>query len=326
RELGVYYFGARWLNPSLGHFVGADPVVLFEMSGAHSYVYTDGLLFTFVDPSGADIRSVSEYRRSNPAAAARADRVSRRAAIFLYKATGGPATVSIVKETIRDVVNLPENLWRGGVAAGNAKVCLDKRDFKGAFRYYVEYRTYSEKAGNAIAAFLPLGRGVKAAKMGLLRGLRNLRRLVKPSGPKVAALVKRVGAGLGRLGTAVQRFLSHPRWQRGFLDPRASAARSVSNPYGKKGGPAHQGKAADVVADVESRGLRAGTEHKVTTPGGEKGSRYVDVVGKDAQGNVVEMHQVGRQTKGGQPVSRERKALDDIEGATGTRPTFHPYN
>jgi hypothetical protein len=24
-------------------------------------------------------------------------------------------------------------------------------------------------------------------------------------------------------------------------------------------------------------------------------------------------------------VSRERKALDDIEGATGTRPTFHPY-
>jgi hypothetical protein len=64
----------------------------------------------------------------------------------------------------------------------------------------------------------------------------------------------------------------------------------------------------------------------VSTPGGNKGTRYVDVVGKDVQGNVVEMHQVGRQTKSGPPVSRERKALDDIEGTTGTRPDFHPYN
>jgi hypothetical protein len=59
---------------------------------------------------------------------------------------------------------------------------------------------------------------------------------------------------------------------------------------------------------------------------GTKGTRYVDVVGKDARGNVVEMHQVGRQTKGGIPVSREVKALDDIEGATGVRPQYHPYN
>lgn len=34
----------------------------------------------------------------------------------------------------------------------------------------------------------------------------------------------------------------------------------------------------------------------------------------------------GRQTKQGAPVSRETKAMDDIEGATGERPEFHPYN
>lgn len=64
----------------------------------------------------------------------------------------------------------------------------------------------------------------------------------------------------------------------------------------------------------------------VKTPGGTKEKRFIDVVGKDADGNVVEMHQVGKQTKGGAPVSREVKALDDIEGSTGGRPNYHPYN
>jgi hypothetical protein len=54
--------------------------------------------------------------------------------------------------------------------------------------------------------------------------------------------------------------------------------------------------------------------------------RSVDVVGEDANGNVVEMHQVGKQTKKGEPVSREKQAMDDIEDATGMRPKFDPYN
>jgi hypothetical protein len=38
------------------------------------------------------------------------------------------------------------------------------------------------------------------------------------------------------------------------------------------------------------------------------------------------MHQVGRQTGAGNPVAREGRALDDIQGATKSRPEFHPYN
>ena len=38
------------------------------------------------------------------------------------------------------------------------------------------------------------------------------------------------------------------------------------------------------------------------------------------------MHQIGRQNKDGTPVSRERRASDDIEAATGMRPNFYPYN
>jgi hypothetical protein len=99
------------------------------------------------------------------------------------------------------------------------------------------------------------------------------------------------------------------------------------NPYGSKGGPAHQGKVEEVERGMKERGLKTEREFKVDTPQGEKGSRRVDVVGKNPEtGAVEEMHQVGRATKGGEPVARERRALHDIERATGTRPKFTPYN
>jgi RHS repeat-associated protein len=102
--------------------------------------------------------------------------------------------------------------------------------------------------------------------------------------------------------------------------------KKVPNPNGKKGGKPHQDKVRDVADDIQARGLTPGFEERVMTPKGSKGSRYTDVVAKDANGAVLERHQVGRQTNGGLPVSRERRALDDIEGATGMKPIFHPYN
>ena len=106
----------------------------------------------------------------------------------------------------------------------------------------------------------------------------------------------------------------------------AAAARKVPNPYGKVGGPAHHAKVAEIAAEMESRGLNVGQELRIMTPGGGKGSRYVDVFGRNAEGKVVEMHQVGRQTKSGNPVARETRAMNDIQQSTGQRPIFHPYN
>jgi hypothetical protein len=77
---------------------------------------------------------------------------------------------------------------------------------------------------------------------------------------------------------------------------------------------------------MQDRGLKTQREYKIDTPNGEKSSRYVDVVGKDANGNVVEMHQIGKQTKAGEPVAREKRALDDVQNQTGQRPIFDPYN
>ncbi|MDR2453024.1 MAG: HINT domain-containing protein [Bifidobacteriaceae bacterium] len=121
------------------------------------------------------------------------------------------------------------------------------------------------------------------------------------------------------------------------LTAPGSGTRPPPNPYGKKGGPAHQDEVARVAQDIDARGLGVKTEYRIMTPGGQKGSRWVDVVGIDKQtGQVAELHQVGKQTVRSQvPVARERAAIADIQTrgvATkyidpGTlKVVFHPYN
>ena len=59
------------------------------------------------------------------------------------------------------------------------------------------------------------------------------------------------------------------------------------------------------------------------TPGGEKGSRVIDAA-KVENGKVTEARQVIRPNKNGTPPAREVRAANDIEKATGVRPTFVP--
>jgi hypothetical protein len=112
--------------------------------------------------------------------------------------------------------------------------------------------------------------------------------------------------------------------------PDKASVQSVKtppSPNGRKGGEQHQAQVKEVAQDVEARGLQPKIEHMVETPEGSKSKRFVDVVGIDKKtAEVKEMHQVGRQTKKGQPVAREREAMDDIQKAEGKRPEFHPYN
>lgn len=50
------------------------------------------------------------------------------------------------------------------------------------------------------------------------------------------------------------------------------------------------------------------------------------MVAVDKDGRVVERYQIGKENKNGTPVAREVRAMDDIESATGFRPSFVPYN
>ena len=56
-------------------------------------------------------------------------------------------------------------------------------------------------------------------------------------------------------------------------------------------------KISEIEKDMISRGLQPEREFKVETPGGQKGSRAIDIIGRDPlTGEILEAHQVGRQT------------------------------
>jgi len=98
-------------------------------------------------------------------------------------------------------------------------------------------------------------------------------------------------------------------------DRVTQAARKVPNPYGAKGGPAHQAVVGAIRQDIKSRGLKPREEFRVELhgPGTEgKGARRVDIAALDVNGNPVEFHQVGGLTRSGRPIARDRRAIIDI--------------
>ena len=101
--------------------------------------------------------------------------------------------------------------------------------------------------------------------------------------------------------------------------------KNVPNPNGKKGGLAHQQTIQSVTDNMRKQGLDVQFEHYVKTPGGYKNSRYGDILVTDPQTGEQWIVQVGKQTKFGNPVSREIKAIQDLQNA-GYNVQFVPYN
>ena len=108
-------------------------------------------------------------------------------------------------------------------------------------------------------------------------------------------------------------------------DGIVTAGKFSRNPWGKLGSPAHRAEVAKAAEGMRERGLTVRTEVRFPTPNGSKSSRYADVVGYDSNGNVSEIGQVGRLNKNGTPVARERRAIDDIQCASGCAVDFYPY-
>ena len=82
------------------------------------------------------------------------------------------------------------------------------------------------------------------------------------------------------------------------------------NKYGKKGGPDHQRVVQEAKEHFEQLGYNVSEEHLVRIPGGFKRSRYADLFVTDGVRSFGV--QVGKQTIGGLPVARERRAIKDL--------------
>ena len=122
---------------------------------------------------------------------------------------------------------------------------------------------------------------------------------------------------------------------RGNLDTKGSTSSikqgsRVPNPNGKKGGAAHQEKISEYESKLRDKGWDVVKERKVETKGGYKNTRFTDLTARK-DGKTLNV-QVGKANKNGTPVSRERKAMEDINSSTrgekngSNRTIFVPYN
>ncbi|MCK6587712.1 MAG: hypothetical protein L6Q76_09020, partial [Polyangiaceae bacterium] len=105
---------------------------------------------------------------------------------------------------------------------------------------------------------------------------------------------------------------------------------------GAKRGPkpwpdgAHNQKIKARIGELKAQGHKhiAGgdlPEEVVDTLGGYKSSRRPDITTIRPNG-TKHRENVGRTTKSGQPVTREMKALHDLERALGEPPTYTPFD
>jgi RHS repeat-associated protein len=144
----------------------------------------------------------------------------------------------------------------------------------------------------------------------------------------LAAPVVLVGVGVAVIGYGGYQVYAH-REEIGDTLGRAGAWLSAKHP-GSRGGDAHQGTIERRIRELEAEGkehIGGGSrkEEVIDTPTGEKSCRRPDITMQDPDTGDIHRENVGKSTKSGQPIARERRALDDIEAATGSRPCYTPY-
>ena len=97
-----------------------------------------------------------------------------------------------------------------------------------------------------------------------------------------------------------------------------------NNPYGKKGGPAHQNEINNI--EILNEGEVLVYEQRFDTSGGYKNTRYADVSVYDKNNELVRIYQVGKVDSCGMPVKRESLAIEDLMKYVDVPVIFIPYN
>jgi len=102
-------------------------------------------------------------------------------------------------------------------------------------------------------------------------------------------------------------------------------SKKTPNPNGKKGGEKHQNKIKELFESFSIKNLSPELEYYVPTPNGKKRGRFLDIIARNTEDDIVKAVQVGKTNKNGQPVKREREAIEDIEKQTNLKIDFEDY-
>jgi RHS repeat-associated protein len=137
-EIGVTYFGERWLIPRLGRWATPDPLHVHAAGGGetgNSYHYVSGNLLQAVDPFGLDaiavntapagvregesfvVRDDLPHGRSDFRDEQSFQDFARGAQVFVYDRSA-PHSLAEVQEFLRTMASLPGATGAGGTQSG----------------------------------------------------------------------------------------------------------------------------------------------------------------------------------------------------------------
>ncbi len=362
-EFGLVNMRGRLYDPRIARFTTPDPVIanIFDGQSLNGFSYVWNNPLAFVDPTGfvpdapqedgefyyrtyatddplgfvlvywrkgeaePDLKTFLQGRHANEfgAAAPTTDVGTTGAAGAVQKSAEGIGSFieGMVKGSLSDNDSWSATL--GSVVAGfipGVGLAADIRDLGAAVSHVVEGRQGAwYEVGAAVIGFAPGGDIAKGIAKSATKAMG--RTAVKVG----AELVDDAAKVLKGSTAAAADGLSSAQKTAG----KVHAPRGPPNKYGSRGGPEHRAVVEQRIEDLKAQGhththggpLR---EESIRTKGGVKDARRPDITTL-APDRTIYRENVGLVNKSGQPIKRERDALDDIEAFKGRRPGFTPY-
>ncbi|WP_404366238.1 RHS repeat-associated core domain-containing protein [Corallococcus coralloides] len=252
------------------------------------------------------------------------------------------SSVTSVLTTVSKAVTLPGsdsfacNLFAGCAGLSGIRGQVDT--MLKASQAYDHYAPVSKFAAvsyavNEFVPFVSAGESVKATweacnspgATGCAVGIGKSSVHVAMAGAAIYSAGEGIASGVSALSRSARQGMTKARALLG-----ANTARGVPNPHGSRGGPAHRATIERRIDELKAEGhehVGGGSlpEEVIPTPGGAKTFRRPDITTHAPDGSTYREN-VGRSTSEGSPVARERRALNDIEAATGQRPGYTPYD
>jgi RHS repeat-associated protein len=281
---GLEYLRARYYDPGTGRFITADPypgaLSLPATQNAYPYVINNPLSYT--DPSG-----------------------ELAPLLMAGLAAGAGALVG------------------GGLNI--ASQCIGSYDIKTCLKCLDWGKVSVAASAGAVAGLVGFGVGLAFEAL----GVRLLQTMIGGfyaglfSGQAYRATELALTGRLDQAGTVL--FQPRDMYMDGLLGAAGSAVGygvgQIIKPLtqkaegvlrGRLGGKKHRDLTELLTDEILNKKLIPKGEYMVRTPGGTKSYRFIDVAALDEYGNPVTYYQVGKVTKNGFPILRERLAVSDI--------------
>jgi RHS repeat-associated protein len=309
-EVGITYFGQRYLFQHLGRWTTPDPLHVHAVGGGealNSYHYVSGNLLQARDPEGLCAECRAEAFAGRREAAAR------------EQATSAPPTAIQVGDNLPQTTESAE----ADAARGRDMALIEGRARSRAlafeaysqqdpeiFSVLTSERMAQENLTMRDGHFVPDYTRLQARADELLTS-----NVAVAAYRRQMASNERVEAQVAGT-THIARALSGVEAAARSMGRRSTRA-GPPNPYGRRGSPAHTARIAEAETRLTAAGFR--TESGGAVDGGlpERGVRvaggrirFPDLVMRRGDQRIA--IQVGRATRDGRPVARERRALQEL--------------